>query len=266
MPGRPLPAHARVEIARAEVVTQLASLGVTPGGVLLVHTSYRAARPIEGGPGGLIQALHEALGPAGTLVMPAWSDDDDAPFDPAQSPAAADLGVVAETFRRLPGVRRSAHPFAFTARGPAAERVLADPLPLPPHIPASPVGRVLGLDGQVLLLGVHHDADTTLHLAELLAGVPYRVPKHCTVLRDGRPVRVEYEENDHCCQRFVLADEWLRSVGLQQEGHVGHAWARLVRSRDIVRVAGERLARDPLVFLHERGRGCTECDRARDHV
>jgi aminoglycoside 3-N-acetyltransferase len=47
---------------------------------------------------------------------------------------------------------------------------------------------------------------------------------------------------------------------------VGHAWARLVRSRDIVRVAGERLARDPLVFLHERGRGCAECDRARDHV
>ena len=255
-----------MEIGRAEVATQLASLGVTPGGVLLVHTSYRAARPIQGGPGGLIQALHEALGPAGTLVMPSWSDDDDAPFDPARSPAAADLGVVAEAFRQLPGVRRSDHPFAFAARGPAAERVLADPLPLPPHIPASPVGRVHELDGQVLLLGVHHDADTTLHLAELLAGVPYRVPKHCTVLRDGRPVRVEYEENDHCCQRFVLADEWLRSVGLQQEGHVGHAWARLVRSRDIVRVAGERLARDPLVFLHERGRGCTECDRARDHV
>jgi len=78
---------------------------VGAGGVLLVHTSYRAVRPVEGGPAGLIDALCAALTPGGTLVMPSWSDDDDAPFDPARSPVARDLGVVAETFRRLPGVR-----------------------------------------------------------------------------------------------------------------------------------------------------------------
>ncbi|HEU0080139.1 MAG TPA: AAC(3) family N-acetyltransferase, partial [Longimicrobiaceae bacterium] len=115
-------------------------------------------------------------------------------------------------------------------------------------------------------LGVGHDADTTLHLAELLAGVPYRVPKHVTVLRDGRPARVEYGENDHCCERFALADGWLRERGLQREGRVGHAPARLARSRDVVRVARERLARDPLVFLHPAGAGCAECDEARASV
>lgn len=78
----------------------------------------------------------------------------------------------------------------------------------------SPVGRVRDLDGQVLLLGVGHDANTTLHLAELLAGVPYRTSKYCTILQNGRPVRIDYGENDHCCQRFALADEWLRSGGL----------------------------------------------------
>jgi aminoglycoside N3'-acetyltransferase len=253
----------RREIGREEVAAQLRALGVEEGGTLLVHTSFRAVRPVEGGPRGLIEAIRDALGPRGTLVMPSWTGDDEAIFDPRTTPASADLGVVADTFWRLPGVVRSDHPFALAAAGPLAERVTADPLPLPPHTPESPVGRVHDLDGQVLLLGVGHDADTTLHLAELLGGVPYRVPKHVTVLRDGRPARVEYGENDHCCERFALADGWMRARGLQREGQVGHALARLARSRDVVAVALERLAGDPLVFLHPADAGCEECDEAR---
>lgn len=254
---------ARRELGRGEVADQLRALGVREGGVLLVHTSFRAARPVEGGPAGLIEALRAALGPGGTLVMPSWTGDDDEPFDPAATPASPDLGVVADTFWRLPGVVRSDHPFAFAATGPQAERITSGPLPLPPHSPGSPVSRVHELDGQVLLLGVNHDADTTIHLAELLAGVPYRVSNHCTVLQDGRPVRIDYGENDHCCARFALADDWLRQRGLQSEGRVGHAHARLARSRDIVAVAREHLARDPLLFLHPADAGCAECDEAR---
>ena len=252
-------------LSKAEIVDQLRRLGVAPGGVLLAHTSFRAVRPVEGGPAGLIEALIEALG-GGTLVMPSWTGDDETPFDPAATPASPDLGIVADTFWRLPGVKRSAHPFACAALGPRAERIVADPLPLPPHIPASPVGRVHEFDGQVLLIGVGHDADTTLHLAELLAAVPYRVPKHCTVEQNGRPVRVRYGENDHCCARFALADDWLRGKNLQAEGPVGHAHARLARACDIVRVAREHLAREPLIFLHPADAGCADCNDARRSV
>lgn len=249
-------------ISRTELRAQLGALGVG-GGVLLVHTSFRATRPVEGGPLGLIAALREALGPAGTLVMPSWSGNDDEPFDPRTTPASSDLGIVAALFWRQPGVERSEHFHAFAAIGPEAKRVTSGPLPFPPHGPDSPVGRVLELDGQVLLLGVGHDADTTLHLAELRAGVPYRVPRYCTVLADGRPVRMEYGENDHCCARFALADDWLRTRGLQSESRVGHAHARLARARDIVDVAVEHLARDPLLFLHSPEAACSECDEAR---
>ncbi len=253
----------RGELSGAQVTDQLRALGVEDGGVLLVHSSFRATRPVEGGPRGLIEALRDAVGPGGTLVMPSWSGDDEQPFDPTTTAAPPDLGVVADTFWRLPGVLRSGHSFAFAAAGPEAARITSDPLPLPPHIPESPVGRVHDLDGLVLLLGVGHDADTTLHLAEIMAGVPYRVPKHCTVLRDGRPVRIDYGENDHCCERFAFADEWLQARGLQSEGRVGHAHARLARARDIVVVALEHLAHDPLLFLHPPGAGCAECDEAR---
>lgn len=251
---------------QAELVTQLRALGVPPGAVLLVHASFRSIRPVQRGPQGLIEALREAAGPAGTLVMPSWGDDDDAPFDPAATPASADLGAVADAFWRLPDVVRSHHPFAFAAAGPHAHRITADPLPLPPHIPASPVGRVHELDGQVLLLGVGHDANTTIHLAELMAGVPYGVPHHCTVLRDGKPARIDYLENDHCCQRFDLVDGWLKEKGLQREGPVGNAGARLMRARDIVDVVRQQLARDPLVFLHPPQVGCEECDAVRRSV
>jgi aminoglycoside N3'-acetyltransferase len=256
----------RNELSQAEVADQLRALGVAAGAVLLVHTAFRAVRPVEGGPRGLIAALRAALGPDGTLVMPSMTDNDDAPFDPATSPAAPDLGVVAQTFWRLPGVARSNHPFAFAALGPQAAAITADPLPLPPHIAASPVGRVHDFDGQVLLLGCGQDASTTLHLAEILAGVPYRAPRHCTVLKDGRPVRIDYGENDHCCERFALADDWLRSRGLQSEGRVGHAHARLARARDIVTVAREHLAHNPLLFLHPPSAGCDQCDAARASI
>jgi aminoglycoside N3'-acetyltransferase len=251
------------EYGLAEVVQQLHTLGVGQAGVLLVHTSFRAVRPVAGGPLGLIVALREALGPGGTVVMPSWTGDDDRPFDPATTSASPDLGVVADAFWRLSGVVRSNHPFAAAAAGPQATRITADPLPLPPHAIHSPIGRVHELDGQVLLLGVGHDNDTMLHLAELLAGVPYRVPKHCTVLRNGRPTRIEYHENDHCCARFALADDWLRARRLQADGKVGHAHARLARAQDIVSVAVERLTREPLLFLHPASAGCAECELAR---
>jgi hypothetical protein len=96
----------RIGASVAEVVAQLHAVGVAADDVLLVHSSFRAVRPIEQGPAGLIEALNRSIGPRGTLVMPSWTGDDDRPFDPAATPASPDLGVVADTFGRLPLVRR----------------------------------------------------------------------------------------------------------------------------------------------------------------
>lgn len=229
-----------------------------------MHTSYRAVRPIAGGPEGLVAALRQALGPGGTLVMPSMSDDDDAPFDP-RATSCIGMGVTADTFWRMPDVWRSDSPHAFAAIGPRAAAIVA-PHPVEiPHGPDSPVGRVHDLDGQVLLLGVGHDANTMLHLAEALAGVRYRRPKHAMVLHHGRPQRIEYGEIDHCCARFALADAWLDADGLQQHGPVGHGTARLMRARDVVRVAVERLREDEFAFLHPPGVDA-QCDEARASV
>ncbi len=240
---------------------QLLDLGVQPGGALLVHTAFSKVGPVEGGPSGLILALRAALAPAGTLVMPSMSYDDDHPFDKAKTPCP-EMGVVADTFWRLPGVLRSDNNHAFAAVGPLADRITA-PHPMDvPHGLDSPVGRVYELNGQVLLLGVGHDANTTIHLAENLAGVRYRCEKYLTILKDGKPTRFEYREIDHCCQNFALVDGWLDERGLQKRGKVGRAEARLIRSRDIVEVVTERLKENETTFLHPKGFD-EECDDAR---
>ncbi len=244
-----------------EIARQLGALGVTPGGVLLVHTSFRQVRPIASGPSGLIEALRMALGPEGTLVMPTMTDGESV-FDPRSTPTV-DMGITAETFWRQEGVVRSTHPGgSFAAAGPLAERICA-PQPLtPPHGVDSPPGRVRDLDGQVLLLGVAHSECTMLHVAEDIAKVPYRVEHPCVVEVDGVATRVMIAETDHCCRGFVRMDEWLRERGLQREGRVGHAAAKLARARDIIDVAVEHLTEDPLVFLCPASAHCEECDLA----
>jgi aminoglycoside 3-N-acetyltransferase len=157
---------------------------------------------------------------------------------------------------------RSDSPHAFVATGPkAAEITAAHPLDVP-HGLDSPVGRVYGLDGQVLLLGIGHDANTTIHLAENMAGVRYLRPKYLTISRGGWLLRYDYSEIDHCCENFDRLDERLEAQGRQRRGIVGHTQARLARSRDVVEAALVRLRENETVFLHPAGL-CGECDEAR---
>jgi aminoglycoside N3'-acetyltransferase len=251
-------------ISENRLTDQILAVGVTPGSTLLVHCAFSKVQPVENGPLGLISALQAAIGPDGTLVMPSMTDDDDHAFDPGKT-SCRGMGIVADTFWRLPGVMRSDSPHAFAARGPMASRIAAaHPIDIP-HGLDSPVGRVYDLDGRVLLLGVGHTEDTTIHLAEFLAGVRYRRKKSLWRLENGRPARFDYAEIDHCCENFSQADRWLDARELQTRGRAGHADARILRSRDLVAVVMERLRENETVFLHPRGVD-GQCDEARNSL
>jgi len=244
-----------------DLAAALRALGVRPSGLLLVHSSFKAVRPVQGGPLALIAALRKALTPTGTLVMPTMTDGESL-FDPARTPSFG-MGITAELFWQKPGVLRSDHPGgSFAAEGPLAAQICA-PQPLsPPHGPDSPVGRVHALSGQILLLGVGHSENTSLHLAEALAHVPYAVEHPCVVLVDGVARTLMIAETDHCCERFRLVDAWLRERGLQQEGKVGRAHGRLCDARSLVSIACEQLTADPLIFLCPLEDHCEQCTAA----
>jgi aminoglycoside 3-N-acetyltransferase len=244
------------------IADELVSLGVSGDGVLVVHTAFSSFGGRAGAPSDLIAALRMAAGAGGTVVMPSMSDDDEQPFDPQRTPCES-MGIVADTFWRMPGVSRSDSPHSFAALGPHATDITA-PHPVDvPHGLDSPIGRAYELDAEILLLGCGHDANTMVHLAENMAGVRYGQPKHVTVLRNAERVRHSYFEIDHCCANFALLDGWLEARGHQQRGFIAGAPARLIGAREVVATALDHLRENETVFLHAPG-VCMECDQARE--
>ena len=116
----------------------------------------------------------------------------------------------------------------------------------------------------MLLLGIGHHPTPPSTWPSCWRGCA-TAPKSVLVRQGEQIARVDYGENDHCCQNFALVAGWLDAKGLQRRGVVGHAGARLVRSRDIVETVVERLRAEETIFLHPYGVD-EECDEARASI
>lgn len=97
--------------------------GITAGDVLMVHASMRRVGPVERDAVGMVDALREAVGVRGSLLM-VLSADESEPPDALRSPVdGEDMGVLAEVFHTYPGVALNDHPAnRYAAIGPAAVR------------------------------------------------------------------------------------------------------------------------------------------------
>ena len=98
-----------------------------------------------------------------------------------------------------------------------------------------------------------------------MAEVQYGRRKYVTVLKNWWPVRFEYSEIDHCCQRFSLVDTWLDAMHLQHRRKVGYGQACISMYRDIVTVVLEHLRANATVFFHPMDFD-EECDEARKNL
>ncbi len=153
----------------------LRRLGVREGGVVMVHTRMSALGHVVAGAEGVVRALLEAVGPAGTIMAYAgWEehtyDDPEAIWDPRISEAVREHGRVPERIRTWPGAVRSLHPEAsMVAVGARAEwlcEVHEDG-----YGERSPLARLVEAEGQVLMLGAPLETITLLHHAEAIARV-----------------------------------------------------------------------------------------------
>lgn len=111
-----------------ELLDVLRGMGIAQGSVVFVQTSFNDMYTFTGRPMDLLQALRTLVGPAGTLVMPAYTaaptSESSAVLDITRAPTYT--GIVNELFRRCPGVSRSVHPrHSMCAEGPLATMLLA---------------------------------------------------------------------------------------------------------------------------------------------
>lgn len=246
----------------SSLTAELRDLGVQAGDVLLVHASLSALGWVCGGAQAVVDALQDVLTESGTLVMPthttqysdpagwsnppvpdAWVDpirESMPPFRPDVTPTRG-MGAIAECFRSYPEVVRSRHPeVSFAAWGSAAEAVAGDHGYDYSLGEESPLARVYERDGRVLLLGVGHEVNTSLHLAETRADLDKRTIEHSApVLEAGRRVDVTYEDIARSTADFAdLGADYERQTE-STVGEIGAATAELIDQRSLVDFAVE---------------------------
>ena len=247
--------------AAKTIKNQLRGLGVTAGGVVLVHASMKAlGRRVAGGPDAVIDALLAAVGRDGTLLMPALSYATVGPaqprFDARETPAC--VGLLPEAFRRRPGVGRSVHPtHSVCGLGPRADEVLAEhAADRTPVGPRSPFAKLREVGGQVLMLGCGLGPNTSMHGVEELVEPPYlfrRAPVTFEVVDTaGRAARAEHRVHDFggWAQRYDRVAA-LMPPGAVRVGKVLGATCHLLDARAMWDAGYAALTADPLAFVEE---------------
>jgi len=255
-------------VTHDRIVNDLHRLGVSNGDTLIVHSSLSAMGYVVGGAQTVVKALLKSIGLTGTLTMPGHSSALSEPsywknppvpqdwwpiqratmpaFDPSLTPLR-EMGVIPEMFQRLPGVHRSNHPrTSHLAYGPLAVIITSGHSLGDGSGEKSPLARLYDCDARVLLLGVSHANNTSLHLAEYRAEWPSktRTTQGSPIFVDGQRQWVTYEELETNSDDFDAIGNELATKQLQISGFVGFATAQLMRQRVAVDFAVDWITRN----------------------
>lgn len=239
---------------RQDIVELVTCLGVSPGDRLMVHSFLPSLGVVEDGLLGLEGALHEALGPDGTLLVPTftYSFRRDEVFDIRNSKST--VGAFTEHVRKGAGAVRSACPlFSIAGIGPDAARLLERRSPACFGV-GSVFETLFDNDVKFLGLGVDYNQGYTfcMHL-EKLAGIPQRKSRtfHGDCLDwDGRKYQdkaIHFVRNDNppwVRNRHRLCER-LAADGIIQEVVVDGCAHRLFEASSLKDAILGHLARDP---------------------
>ncbi len=243
-------------LSKADLIKDLKALGLKRGDGLILHVSLSSIGWIIGGERTLIEAIQTVITPNGTLVMPSQSGNLSDPADwenpPVPSawvekirahmpPYDADLtptyaiGRVAEYFRSLKSVKRSAHyKNAFAAWGYGGDTLLH------PHAPGhafdeeSPLQRMLDRSFKVCLIGTSYETVTALHYAESQSYTKRSIKDMYYQQNNGQTEIRHVYEFDYVTDEFAaIGQAFERSFSLQK-GRIGQANAKLIQMTDFM--------------------------------
>ena len=238
-----------------DILVGLRKLGVRTGELLGVHSSLSSLGYVEGGASTVLEALFEAVGEAGTLVMSTYlvgppvelTPEDVAngitwkirriSFDDLSTPSG--MGAISDAFRRHPHVARWFHPVhSVSAWGKDAQRFCQGYKPL------------VQAGGKILLLGVQMDRCSALHIAEEMVSLPedilklmrWEVPE---VLRKTYPPGQWIIGCQGAWGDFLIVQAEAERRGMISTIRIGSATARLFNAKSMVELYAELLRENP---------------------
>jgi aminoglycoside 3-N-acetyltransferase len=259
----------------ASLKRDLTALGVKPGMVLLVHSSLSSLGWVCGGAVAVIEALEHLLTSDGTLVMPTHSSGlsepsywenppvpeawwqiirDDMPAFQNDLTPSWGMGTISETFRKQDGVLRSYHPqVSFATWGKYAQQITENHSLEYSLGEKSPLARIYDLHGYVLLLGVSHGNNTSLHLAEYRATFPKKIVQQgAPILLNGKRVWQTFEDIETDNDDFeTIGKAFAEATGLERTGKIGLADTKLFSQKELVDFAVEWMEEN----RHQKGEG-----------
>lgn len=166
-------------------------------------------------------------------------------------PVDALIGTLPETLRHYPGVMRTAHPIlsfvGFNAYDALNLQTIFNPF--------APIGWLADRDGWVLLLGVDHTVNTSIHYAEKLAGRRRFVRWALTKKRI-----VECPNYPGCSDGFeAIRPEVIHDSRRVQ---VGNSFIEAIPLHPLLQAVEASIQGNPLALLCQR-EVCARCDAIR---
>lgn len=254
-----------------DLITGFRKLEIDPSNPIIAHASLSAFGNVQGGAGTLLGAI---LATASSVIMPAFTYktmvvpqtgpennaldyrkrhalNRMAVFFDLELPADRLMGVLAECLRRHPKSLRSRHPI-LSFSGNNAQRALdaqtyAEPL--------APIGVLMEEQGWVVLLGVNHTSNTSIHFAERLAGrrqfTRWALTPHGVRECPGFP---------GCSDGFQAIVPKLE--GINRRVQIGAAQVEAVPLAPLIEIVREWIAADPLALLCSN-EFCQRCSASR---
>jgi aminoglycoside 3-N-acetyltransferase len=239
-------------------------LGQAP---VIAHASLSSFGRVQGGAetlvGALLAAFPSVIMPTftyKTMITPEVGPPDNgitygsgretnkmAVFYRPDMPADSMMGIVSETLRKHPKAKRSIHPI-YSFSGVNADMALkAQTL----ENPFGPIQVLAESGGWVLLLGVDHTANTSIHYAEQVASRKQFIRWALT------------PQGIIACPRWPGCSYGFNQVASMVEPVtkklvIGQALTQAIPLRDLVEIVGEMIAKDPFALLCN-DLGCERC-------
>jgi aminoglycoside 3-N-acetyltransferase len=247
-----------VHITRDDLVSAFEEVGIERGDTVYVASSLMALGLMNDPVGSTQWALQEAVGPRGTLVMPAFNFDfcSALPFDREHSPAQT--GALPEAFRVLPGVQRTWSPpyHSVTVLGSDAGEI-AGIRAMTSFGSDSVFQHLHDIDAKHLLIGCGYQKGVPhFHWLEERFEVPYRHWKRFEgdVIIDGRAYRRAFFQYVRSTDRPARGDAEPLGRRFEEAGLVRETTRGLCRIRQFgLRAFAEYMdplfAKNPCILL-----------------